>query len=96
MTVETFLALLVFCSAATSLVTEALKKLLGNKIPYNFLVLIVAIVVGCVSVNLFYLFNDVKLDAINIIYVFLMGIANWIGAMVGYDKVKQLIGQLGV
>ena len=41
MTVEIFLTLLVFFSTATSLATEAFKKLIGNKIPYNILVLII-------------------------------------------------------
>ena len=36
-----------------------------------------------------------RLLPLNITYIPLMGIANWIGAMVGYDKVKQAIEQLG-
>lgn len=95
MTVEMFLTLLVFFSTATSLATEAFKKLLGDRVPYNILVLIIAMVVGCAGVSIYYLIYDIELNTINIIYIILMGIANWIGAMVGYDKIKQLIGQIG-
>lgn len=95
MTVEMFLTLLVFFSTATSLVTEALKKVTGDKVPYNALVLIVAMVVGCVGMEIYYIINDIPWTLINAIYLILMGIANWIGAMVGYDKIKQLISQIG-
>ena len=95
MTVEIFLTLLVFFSTATSLATEAFKKLVGNKIPYNILVLIIAMIVGCVGVYVYYILNNIEINSINIIYLVLMGIANWIGAMVGYDKIKQLIHQMG-
>ena len=95
MTVEIFLTLLVFLSTATSLATEAFKKLVGNKIPYNILVLIIAMIVGCVGVYVYYILNNIEINSINIIYLVLMGIANWIGAMVGYDKIKQLINQMG-
>ena len=94
MTVEIFLTLLVFFSTATSLATEAFKKLVGNKIPYNILVLIIAMIVGCVGVYIYYILNNIEINSINIIYLILMGIANWIGAMVGYDKIKQLINQM--
>lgn len=95
MTVELFLALLVFYSTATSLATEALKKLTKDKVPYNLLVLIVALIVGCGLTSVYYIAMDIPWTSINIIYLVLMGITNWIGAMVGYDKVKQLIGQIG-
>lgn len=95
MTVEIFLSLLIFCSTATSLVTEAVKKLIKDAIPYNILVLIIALIVGCCSVGFYYISNGVEWNLINVIYLILMGIANWIGAMVGYDKIKQLIGQIG-
>lgn len=95
MTVEIFLTLLVFFSTATSLATEAFKKLVGNKIPYNILVLIIAMIVGCVGVYVYYILNNIEINSINIVYLVLMGIANWIGAMVGYDKIKQLINQMG-
>lgn len=97
MTVEVFLTLLIFFSTATSLATEAIKKTLGSvvKMPYNIIVLLVALLVGCVGTDIYYIFNNIPLTSINAICLVLMGIANWIGAMIGYDKIKQLIGQIG-
>lgn len=94
MTVEIFLTLLVFFSTATSLTTEAFKKLLGEKVAYNALVLVIALVVGCVGTAIYYVSKGIPWTLINVNYLILMGIANWIGAMVGYDKIKQLIEQL--
>lgn len=42
----------------------------------------------------FYLFKDFAWTAENIISIFLMIAANWLVAMVGYDKVTQAITQL--
>lgn len=94
MTVEIFLTLLVFFSTVTSLCTEALKKLVKEDFPSNILVLIVAMIVGCVGTGIYYLSIGIPWTAINIIYLILMGVANWVGAMVGYDKIKQLLEQI--
>lgn len=98
MTVTTFLILLTICAAITSLVTEGVKKLLDDaKIGYasNILVLIVAVIVGCGATALYYVNYQVPFNALNSVYLALMGIANWLGAMLGYDKVKQAIAQIG-
>lgn len=94
MTVEIFLTLIIFFSTATSLITEAIKKFLDDNVSYNLLVLLVALIVGCAGTAIYYLANGIPYTAINITYLILMGIANWIGAMVGYDKIKQLISQI--
>lgn len=94
MTVELFLTLLVFCSTLTSLVTEAIKKLVDDEFPSNMLVLFVALIVGCSVVGVYYVTYGVEFNTINIMYLIFMGIANWLGAMVGYDKIKQLIEQI--
>lgn len=98
MTVTTFLILLTICAAITSLVTEGVKKLLDDaKVIYasNILVLIVALIVGCGATALYYVNYQVPFNALNSVYLALMGVANWLGAMLGYDKVKQAIEQIG-
>lgn len=98
MTVATFLILLTVFAAFTALVTEAVKKFLnGQKITYasNIVVIIVALIVGCGGTAVYYVNYQVPFNALNSVYLALMGVANWIGAMVGYDKVKQAITQLG-
>ncbi|MCM1232331.1 MAG: hypothetical protein NC489_19595 [Ruminococcus flavefaciens] len=98
MTVTSFLILLTVCAAFTSLLTEGIKVFLdGQKIRYasNMLVLIVALVIGCGATALYYVNYQIPFNALNSVYLALMGVANWLGAMVGYDKVRQAILQIG-
>lgn len=98
MTITTFLVLLAGFAAITSVVTEGIKKLLdGQGVEYasNIVVLIVAVVVGCGGTAIYYVNYQIPFNAINSVYLALMGVANWLSAMVGYDKVKQAIEQLG-
>ncbi|MCM1561507.1 MAG: hypothetical protein NC123_18525 [Butyrivibrio sp.] len=97
MTVTVFLVLLTICALATSLLTEGIKKFLDeSKVSYasNVLVLIVAMVVGCGATALYYVNYSVPFNALNSVYLALLGIANWLGSMLGYDKVKQAVEQI--
>lgn len=96
MTVEMCLIILAVCATATSLLTEGIKKILNKKkVKYssNTLVFFVALIVGCGVTALYYVNYQVSFNALNSVYLALMGVANWIGAMLGYDKVKQAILQ---
>lgn len=98
MTVTVFLVLLTVCAAATSLLTEGIKKLLdgmGKKYASNILVLAVAVAVGCGATALYYVNYQVPFTALNSVYLALMGVANWLGATLGYDKVRQTVAQIG-
>lgn len=98
MTVTVFLVLLTIYATATSIITEAVKKFLdGQKIAYasNVLVLAIALFVGCGGTAIYYVNYQVPFTALNSVYLAMMGVANWVGAMVGYDKVKQAILQIG-
>ena len=97
MTVEMFLILLTILSVVTSLCTEAVKKFLtAQKINYaaNIVVLVVSVIVGGLGTIVFYLYNGIAWTALNIICILLMIIANWLGAMLGYDKIMQAINQI--
>lgn len=98
MTVTTFLIILASCAAITSLLTEGIKKFLDEqKVAYasNVLVLIIAVIIGCGATALFYVNYSVPFTALNSVYLALMGVANWLGATLGYDKVRQTITQIG-
>ncbi len=98
MTVETFLLLLTSLSIITGLFTEGVKKVLDSlKVKYaaNIVALCVAVVVGGAGTAFFYLWNNFEWTSLNIICIFLMMCANWLGAMLGYDKVIQAIKQMG-
>ena len=97
MTMTAFLIILTACAAVTSLLTEGLKKLLdgmGARYASNILVLIVALIVGCGTTALYYVNYQVQFDALNSVYLALMGVANWLGATLGYDKVRQTVEQI--
>ena len=96
MTVEIFLILLAILASVTSLVTEAVKMLLDSlKVTYtsNVVVLWVAVAVGGLGMAAFYMLNGYAWTSFEIICIALMIVANWLSAMLGYDKIKQTIKQ---
>lgn len=98
MTVTVFLIILTACAAVTSLFTEGVKKFLDEqRVTYasNVLVLIIAVIVGCGATVLYYVNYQIPFNALNSVYLALMGLANWLGATIGYDKVRQTIAQIG-
>ena len=93
MTLEIFLILLTILSTVTSLFTEALKKLFV-KMASNLIVLISAIVIGGGGTIVYYVAMGIEFDLLNILCILVMIVFNWLGAMLGYDKVIQAISQL--
>ena len=97
MTIQVFLILLTLFATLTSLLTEGVKHFLdGLKIKYasNIVVLVAAAIVGGLGTVGYYIFAGLAWTPINIICIPLMIIANWLGSMVGYDKIKQAILQI--
>jgi hypothetical protein len=97
MTIQIFLILLTLFATLTSLLTEGMKNFLDElKINYasNIVVLAAAAVVGGLGTAVYYILAGLSWTPINIICIPLMIIANWLGSMIGYDKVKQAILQI--
>ena len=97
MTFTLFMTLLVILAVVVSLFTEAVKSILdkaGGKYSSNVVVLIVALIVGAGGTALVYIFLGIAFTVPNIICIVLMALAVWVGSMVGYDKVLQLVEQL--
>jgi hypothetical protein len=67
---------------------------LNFKYVSNIVVLCVSVIVGGVGTAVFYLWNNYAWTTLNIICLFLMICANWLCAMLGYDKVMQAITQI--
>ena len=81
----------------TGVITEGCKKLLDEaKINYasNILAFAIACIVGIGGTAIYYIINSINFSTINIIFMILMGLATSMGAMVGYDKIVQAIGQI--
>ena len=97
MTVEVFMVLLSILSIVTSLCTQGVKKFLTSmKKNYaaNIVVLVISIIVGGIGTVVYYMYDGVAWTPLNITIVFLMMLANWLGAMLGYDKIMQAITQI--
>ena len=97
MTVAMFILLMTICSAVSSVLTEGVKKWFdnANKIySSNLIAMINAIVVGCGGTAIAYVLLGVAFTLPNILCLALMAAAVWLGSMVGYDKVIQLIAQI--
>ncbi len=96
MTLPIFLGLLSVLSILSSAIMEAVKKLLNKAqrdYAANFVVLLISVVVGIGGTAIFYAFMSIPFTTINVMCMILMGFCVWMAAMVGYDKIVQLIKQ---
>lgn len=97
MTITIFLLLIAICSAVSSLLTEGIKiwcKNAGKNYSANLIALINAVVVGCGGTAITYILMGIAFTLPNILCLVLMTGAIWLGSMIGYDKVIQLITQI--
>ncbi len=97
MTIALFMMLLMAFATIGALLTEAIKKGYDNAgKPYsaNIIALINAAVLGCGGTIVAYLLMAIPFTAANIAFIPIMVGAVWIGSMIGYDKVVQLVTQV--
>lgn len=97
MTITLFMALIVVLAIAVSLLTEAVKKFFeGTKVTYssNVVVLIISILVGIGGTAMAYISLGIAFTPPNIVCMVLMAVAVWVGSMLGYDKVLQMVEQI--
>lgn len=98
MTVNVFVTLITLGAAVASLLTEAIKTAFsgaGKNCSPNMAALINSIVVGGAGTILSYILLGIPFTVNNVICIPLMMLCIWIGSMVGYDKIIQLIQQIG-
>lgn len=96
--ITTFIMLVAICCAVSALMTEAIKafcKNAGKNCPINLVALIDAFVVGGIGTAIAYVLLGIPFTLANILLILIMAVAIWIGSMIGYDKVMQLITQIG-
>lgn len=97
-TTTTVMALLAVLATLTSLLTQGVKMFLDDmKIRYasNIVVLVISLVIGCGGTALYCVNQQIPFNALTAVYLAIMGIGNWLAAMLGYDKVKQVLTQIG-
>lgn len=99
MTVTLFISLFTIGSMLCGLITEAVKKAYENaekQYSANVIALVDALVVGGVGTATAYMLMSIPWTLNNIICIFLMIVCIWLGAMLGFDKIKQTLEQIAV
>lgn len=98
MTVTLFITIVTVGAAVSALLTEAIKKAYqnaGKEYSANVIALVNAFVVGGIGTAVVYMLRGITWTLNNIICLCLMILVVWIGSMIGYDKVIQLLKQIG-
>ena len=96
-TITIFATLLTILVACNTLITQAIKVAFdknGKKYSSNLIALITSIAIGGLGSIIAYIFLGITFNIYSIICIPLFMIAIWIGSMMGYDKVFQLIEQI--
>lgn len=95
---ETGMILLALTATLSSLATEAIKHTLNidsQKTSLNVLVAVVAIICALIVSFGYIIIADITLTPKIGVYILALSLLSWISACCGYDKVVQLIGQIG-
>lgn len=94
MTISMFIVLVTILSLASSLITEAIKKTIGTEKP-TLIVLIVSAVTGWGGGIAAYILMGIAFNPISIVCLILLAPIVWLVATLGYDKVIEVIAQIG-
>ena len=97
MTITLFITFMTAAAEVSGLLTEAIKKAYqnaGRKYSANVLPLINAAVIGGLGMAALYMLLGIPWTVNNIICLVIMIVAVWIGSMIGYDKIIQLLKQI--
>lgn len=89
---------LAILSTLTSLAVEGVKKVLDEKqVKYssNLLAVIVSVIFTLIVSILYVIYNSIPFTPQIIVIIIALMIFSFLSATVGYDKVKQMIQQLG-
>lgn len=98
MTVTLFISIFTVGAAISGLLTEAVKKAYqnaGKEYSANIIALTDAAVVGGLGTACAYMLLGIPWTVNNIICLALMVAVVWMGSMIGYDKIVQLLKQIG-
>ena len=94
---EIFIYGLLITSTLAGLVTEAVKKILTElKVNYhsNLLAGIVALILAAGIGVVYVVICNLGFTGANVVQIIALAVLSWLGSMIGYDKVVQVITQL--
>ena len=93
-TTDIFLLGIMIVSTLTGLVTEAIKKIVaerkGSYRPNTIAGIVAAILSACLSVG-YMIVSGIAFTPTMIVYILALMFIGWLGAMVGYDKITNLL-----
>lgn len=96
MTIEMFMILLFIASVLSSLITEAIKKMMSGT-SSNIIVAIISAFVGGGIGSAYYIAVAPHMTGSELtMFITALVIGSWLCAMLGYDKVKQAILQIKI
>ena len=85
---------LALISALTSLTVEGIKKLIGDKYPYNAMAVVVALILTLIGSTMYIIYYAIPVTAQVIITVIVLTYLAFLVATTSFDKVKQLLEQI--
>lgn len=94
MSVEIFVYVIMAISIVTGLVVEALKMIIPRN-DYNIIAGFVAVILTVIAATGYALWNEILIDTKYIIFFTGVAFASWLSAMLGFDKIKQALIQIG-
>ena len=95
MTLTLFIVLVTILSLVNSLFTEAIKKIFGNTKP-TLVALILAAIVGWGGGIAAYVLMSIAFSPASIVCLILLAPTVWLVSTLGYDKVMEVIKQIGL
>lgn len=96
MTLTLFITLVTILSLVSSLITEGIKKAFPDLKKSTLVVAILAVVIGWGGGVITYIFMGIPFNLISILSLVLLAPAIWLTATLGYDKVIEVLEQIGV
>lgn len=85
---------LAIIAALTSLTVEGIKKLIGDKYPYNAMAVVVALILTLIGSTMYIIYYAIPITAQTIITVIALTYLSFLSATIGYDKVRELLEQI--
>lgn len=95
MTLTLFIVLVTILSLVNSLITQAIKKTFNNTKP-TLVAAILAIIVGWIGGIMAYILMGIIFVPTSIVCLILLAPTIWLVSTLGYDKVMEIIKQIGV
>ncbi len=94
MDIQQFMTLLAGLTVISGIITQTWKRAL-EKTPSNLIALASSLVTGFFGTMIYAFAAELPITGRTIVTALIMGAAVWISSMCGYDKIKQLIEQIG-